>query len=387
MNHVKGLIHDGQAVSCFFRSSVEEPYRKALLQITERCNLSCAHCFVSAGNYGEEMSLAVIQETVVPRLLECRVTRVTLTGGEPFAHRDLMGIVRCLRKAAIEIGMCTNATMILPEQMEELAALGGIHINVSLDGFRPESHGKFRGNVGSFATTIKTIRQLAEHRLLQGLLVTPNNLAEAEEYAALCDFARQNGATYVLMNPLSNFGRGVKSKLRLATSVETMQRIRMMTEPFQQQMELTYIRFPNEKKLPLASCDAGHIIYVFVHGELTVCPYLVFAARTPQSQHRPEEFIVGNILHDADIAERLDAYKFHQRYQLGNNSTCNACSLNSTCGKGCPAAIIASGQRIEGVDRDLCPTISPLSTAGVGQQIERREREMASSALALSGVE
>src|SRR5690348_16639858 len=77
MNYVRGLIHDGQAVSCFFRSSVEEPYRKALLQITERCNLSCAHCFVSAGNYGDEMSLAVIKETVVPRLLECRVTRVT----------------------------------------------------------------------------------------------------------------------------------------------------------------------------------------------------------------------------------------------------------------------------------------------------------------------
>ena len=35
------------------------------------------------------------------------------------------------------------------------------------------------------------------------------------------------------------------------------------------------------------------IIYTFTTGAVTVCPYLVFAARTPQSQHSPEEFIVG----------------------------------------------------------------------------------------------
>ena len=40
-----------------------------------------------------------------------------------------------------------------------------------------------------------------------------------------------------------------------------------------------------------------------------MCPYLVFAARTPQSWHDPAEFIVGNIFADPDIAalERIGA--------------------------------------------------------------------------------
>lgn len=37
-----------------------------------------------------------------------------------------------------------------------------------------------------------------------------------EEYRRLCEFARENGARYVLLNPLGSMGRGVKSQRRLA---------------------------------------------------------------------------------------------------------------------------------------------------------------------------
>ena len=66
--------------------------RKALIQITERCNLHCAHCFVSSGDWGGHMTRHDIADKVLPRLLLARVERVTLTGGEPFAHPDLLAI-------------------------------------------------------------------------------------------------------------------------------------------------------------------------------------------------------------------------------------------------------------------------------------------------------
>jgi len=353
-NKKREIISKNRVSSCYFRSSVELPYRKALLQITERCNLHCAHCFVSAGDYGDTMPIEVIRNVVIPRLKECRVISVTLTGGEPFVHPDIIEIVCLLRNANIRVGICTNGTFISKDQMETLANVGDVHINISLDGFRPESHGRFRGDKASFAKTVETIRRLKQFRLLQGLLVTPNNLAEIIEYAEICEFAIQNNATYVLMNPLSSMGRGVKAQKVLGASDEAMQRIREITSPFSNRIQVVYIRFPNDQKLPLGSCEAGNIIYVFVNGEVTICPYLVFAARTPQSLYKPEEFIVGNIFKDADISDKLDAYKFHERYHLGNNSTCQNCPLNSQCGKGCPAAIIASGRRVEDPD-PLCP--------------------------------
>lgn len=93
-------------------------------------------------------------------------------------------------------------------------------------------------------------------------------------------------------------------------------------------------------------------------------PYLVFAARTPASQHTDAEFIVGNIFTDTDIAQRLDDYKLQDRYQVGTNATYESCSLNSGCGKGCPAAVVAAGGRIGEVDAEQCPVTTADQVAG-----------------------
>ncbi|ANN21838.1 hypothetical protein SD37_17390 [Amycolatopsis orientalis] len=138
-----------------------------------------------------------------------------------------------------------------------------------------------------------------------------------------------------------------------------MQEIFELTAPFDgPDLDIAHIRFPNAEQKPLSGCEAGTIIYVFTPGEVTVCPYLVFAARTPISRHPDTDFIVGNIFTDRDIAERLDNYAFHQRFQVGANDTCGTCALEPQCGKGCPAAVIAAGGRIGDVDAEQCPTVA-----------------------------
>ena len=350
----RSLIVDTHASSCYFRTSIDGDGRKALVQITERCNLHCAHCFVSSGNWGGHMRLEDLADKVLPRLAQARVQRVTLTGGEPFVHPQIMDICRLAAARSLPLGICTNATQTTDEQITELTGLGNVHINVSLDGFRPQSHGKFRGNVGSFHTTVATIRKFADAGLLQGLLSTPNALTDVEEFADLCEFAVDVGADYLLMNPLSSFGRGVKSQGRLAADTDKMRAIHQVTERFRHQgVELVHIRFPNDDK-PLAGCDAGKLIYVFADGLTAVCPYLVFAARTPQSRYPDTDFLVGNILDD-DVTGTLDGYDLAGKLRMGTNATCTSCSMNTTCGKGCPAALISQGRTIGDLDTEQCP--------------------------------
>lgn len=342
------------ANSCFFRSFTNGIHRKALLQITEVCNLHCVHCFISAGDYGEIMPFEVVQNIVLPRLVKCRVVRVTLTGGEPFKHPDIIRIVELFSVAGIRVGICTNATLIDGSQMELLARIGNVHINVSLDGFSPESHDRFRGVDGVFKTAVETITQLGKFGLLQGFLVTPNAFAQVSEYDELCQFAVENKAKYVLMNPLSNLGRGVKSRNKISAPNDMMREIKSITSRFEGSIQVVYVRFPNDK-LPLDSCRAGNTIYIFVRGELTICPYLVFATNTLASKYSPSEFVVGNILQDDDIALKLDAYNFQEKYCFGNNDTCRGCPMVQKCGKGCPAAIVSSGKMIGDIDSEVCP--------------------------------
>lgn len=354
----RSVTTGAQASSCYFRTTTDGRRRKALVQIDERCNLHCAHCFVSATRHGQTMPYEQITEVLIPRLTQCRMERVTLTGGEPTIHPRFLDVVRAFKDAGMQVGVCTNATTLDDQQISALKQIGGVHCNVSLDGFRPESHGRFRGDRDSFGVTVATVRELAAAGLLQGLLCTPNSLAEDSEYRELCEFAARQGAEYVLLNPLSSMGRGVKARSRLAATEERMRTIYQLTAPFDGvSLDVVHIRFPSTGQ-PLAGCQAGTIIYVFTPGEVTVCPYLVFAARTPQSRHDPAEFIVGNIFADEDIAQRLDAYHFERRYPMGANPTCGSCGMSSSCGKGCPAAVISAGNRIGAIDADVCPVAS-----------------------------
>lgn len=348
----------GVASACYFRSSTDGEERKALVQITERCNLHCAHCFVSARREGLDMEFAAIESTLLPRLAQARVRRLTLTGGEPFAHPDLLEVVALARRE-MQVTICTNATLISEDQIDELCSIGGVSLNVSLDGFSRESHGRFRGSPESFEQTLETMRRLGERGLLKGVLVTPNRLAMVDEYEKLCRFARRCGAEYVLMNPLSPMGRGVGGVQKLGASEEFMRSLATATAPFEDELEMVRIRFPNDGA-PLSNCEAGRIVYVFAGGELTVCPYLVFAARAPTSRHDPSEFIVGNVFTDADIAERLDSFPLEQRVKARQDPACGSCAMATECGRGCPAAVIAAGGIVGERDQEQCP--GPMET-------------------------
>jgi radical SAM protein with 4Fe4S-binding SPASM domain len=355
MSTRRAIAAKGVANACYFRTSTVGGERKALLQITERCNLHCAHCFVSAVREGSDIPLEVIREQILPQLLAARVARLTLTGGEPFAHPEVIEIVRAARAAGMTVTICTNGTLIDEEDLDALQSIGGVACNVSLDGFSAESHGKFRGNHASFDLTVATVRRLGERGLLKGLLATPNSLAQASEFAELCAFAKECGAEYVLMNPLASMGRGVRGARRLASAEAHLRQVAQLTDPFAgAELDVVQIRFPNDSA-PLSGCEAGTIIYVFATGEVTVCPYLVFAARTAGSQHSAAEFIVGNILEHADIARRLEEYRLHDRDTAPADSTCGSCALASGCGRGCPAAVIAAGGRLGERDREQCP--------------------------------
>lgn len=350
------IAPEGLVDACYFRSGPVEGGRKALLKITDRCDLRCAHCFVSATAEGTDMSVASIARAI-PRLKEARVANVTLTGGEPLVHPELPKILKRLVEGGFEVTVCTNAVSLSDELLCLVERLDHVSFNVSLDGITADSHGKFRGRRESFEATLENSRRLGRAGLLKGVLSTPNSLASGDEYDALFDLANDLGADYLLMNPLSSFGRGIRSRRRLRADDRTMSEIQTRIDDASgdESPEAVFIRFPNESR-PLSGCIAGDIIYVFVNGDVAVCPYLVFATENPGAKHRRDEFIVGNLFGDGDIASKLDAYKFHERYSVGANPSCAGCSANDSCGKGCPAAVIASGGTIGDVDADVCPT-------------------------------
>jgi len=271
----------GEAHCCYFRTLPDNNGLKALIQITEKCNLSCEHCFVCSSSKGKTITIDNFL-LILHRLTELNVNIVTLTGGEPFLHPDILEITRLLVENNIKVGICTNGTLINLDQINEFAKIGNIHINVSLDGFG-ESHDLFRHS--TCVNTVKNaIINLSEHGLLQGILVTPNIYAEVNEYKEICLFAKQYKAKYVLINPLSEFGRGIYNKRNSGVKKNILNEIYNLTKPLTQDgFEINYVRFPS-LSAKLSSCNANNIIYVYANGEISICPYIVFSAKHTNSK-------------------------------------------------------------------------------------------------------
>ena len=127
MSGVK-VCNENYCAACYFRTVAEYPNRKCLIQLTERCNLHCEHCFVSAENQGEMMDFDKFKKQIIPQLVKNNVKKVTLTGGEPFVYPKLMDVIRLLMDENIEISLCTNATLITKEFVQQIQNYKSIHL-------------------------------------------------------------------------------------------------------------------------------------------------------------------------------------------------------------------------------------------------------------------
>lgn len=332
------------ASACFFRSTVNLPYHKVLLQITERCNFRCSHCFVSSTVKGAEMSLDFITQKVIPNFVKSNVTKVTLTGGEPLYHQNVKSIIYELCRVGISVGICTNASLINEGFLDFAVSCENIHFNVSLDGLYFESHGKFRGNLSRsvYEVIISNIEKLGKRNLLNGILTTPNTYATIDEYSQLCRFAKNAGAHYVLMNPLSPFGRGHETQ-SLAYSKDMMIKLKNATQCFNNNtFEVVFIRFPNDKGLEVSGCPLGSFPYIFTNGDVVVCPYIVFASNNDDNSYTSDQFKLYNIgLEDVDLGDAISKFK------LPDGEFINHEKLKA---KGCCAIKVSKNLQLNSID-------------------------------------
>ena len=107
------------------------------LSVTDRCNLRCAYCMPERGmKFAHRDQLLSYEEllTLVDIMGDLGISKLRLTGGEPFVRSNLMSFLTELRKRDFlkKISITSNLTLIEPH-LEQLLQLGIKDVNVSLD--------------------------------------------------------------------------------------------------------------------------------------------------------------------------------------------------------------------------------------------------------------
>src|SRR5438876_5554406 len=111
--------------------------RDLRISVTDRCNLRCVYCMPAEGMawLPKEQLLTFEEITRFARVcLECGVTGIRLTGGEPTVRMDLPLLVKMLNelRPGLDLSLTTNALK-LTAMAEPLREAGLKRVNVSLD--------------------------------------------------------------------------------------------------------------------------------------------------------------------------------------------------------------------------------------------------------------
>lgn len=114
------------------------------ISVTDRCNLRCVYCVPECGVTRIPTERLLTEEELL------RITRaaakegiahVKVTGGEPLLRPNLAGLVQKIREIpGIETVTLTTNGILLPDQIDALAAAGISGINISLDTLNKERY-------------------------------------------------------------------------------------------------------------------------------------------------------------------------------------------------------------------------------------------------------
>jgi MoaA/NifB/PqqE/SkfB family radical SAM enzyme len=270
-----------------------------VVELTNRCNLSCSHCFV--GRHGGSDNLPIeILETVLSEAPSFGFDRVSFTGGEPTLYRWFGDAVRLTAQAGLRFGIVTNGWSFARAYPQLLEFRDALELVVfSLDGATATTHDGLRGE-GSFRRVLQAVSVCVAQGIPFGLntVVTAHN---RHELPRLVDLGSTLGAVAVRLCHL------MPSPLTTAQRADLSPRERHAVEEEVQRLAgdsavpvLMAPGFFTEDLFPCGPLQMEEI-NIDVHGNLTKCCHL--------SGH-------GNGTGQADVVGNLAEMSFADAYQL-----------------------------------------------------------------------
>ncbi|GAC1316678.1 MAG: hypothetical protein NVSMB25_02850 [Thermoleophilaceae bacterium] len=214
---------DGLPVMSMFGSAVFPP--RLWLYTNFNCNLACDYCVVASSPQARARAMSLQRfRTLVDEAVDEGFAELYLTGGEPFVHPEILAMIEyaCAR---LETVVLTNAMLFRGRRLrdlERLASLSRLTLQSSIDGARPETHDRWRGE-GSWARAIEGI-ELAGRLglpLRVAMTETPDNHSEVAELRRLLEGIGVQGDAFAV-RPLVQRGFAADRQVGMAITDAVM---------------------------------------------------------------------------------------------------------------------------------------------------------------------
>ncbi len=212
--------------------------------LSDRCNLRCAHCYQHA--HRESARSLADWHRILDRFLaflegDARTSRIpghiNVTGGEPFALRDLPALLDTFttHRAAFGFGILSNGTLVDRDWARRLKHWRPRYVQVSVDGTRA-THDAIRGE-GRFDQAVAGIAALVAARIPVVIAFTAHR-ANWREFPEVASLGRDLGVARVWADRLIPEGEG--GDMETLTPYETREFFELMRSSARIERPLLY---------------------------------------------------------------------------------------------------------------------------------------------------
>lgn len=311
--------------------------------LTRRCNLECAHCYISAGPSESASDELRTEEClrIAGEILQLNPSPLfILSGGEPLLREDLGLIAEFAAGRGATVVVGTNGTLLTAPRIRALRDAGVTGVAVSVDSLDPGRHDRFRHGHGAFDATAGALERLRAHRL-DFIVQTTVHKGNRAELPRLVAWAAEQGAVAFNCYFLVPTGRGARLSDLDAAAYESvltelvafhreyLGRMMVRAKCAPHFMRLLHATAPDSPVLHYQTrCPCGtQYCRITPDGKLTPCPYLPATA----GDLRRRSF--GEIWRESPLFRDLRAPRLGGR--------CGRCEYREVCG-GCRARAYAS---------------------------------------------
>lgn len=197
-----GLCQDHEQHSCL-----------TVIEITDRCNLSCPTCYaMSSPHYGRHRTVEEVEKMLdIIVANEGEPDVVQISGGEPTVHPDFFAIMDIAKSKPIRHLMLNTNGIRIAKDLEFAKKLAGyapdFEIYLQFDSFKPEALQHLRGE-DLTATRMKALEHLNALNLSTTLVVTLQKGVNDDEIGKIIEFAlKQKCVRGVTFQPTQIAGR------------------------------------------------------------------------------------------------------------------------------------------------------------------------------------
>ena len=322
----------------------------AYIEITGRCNASCPYCYnrqlvPSAADLPRSLLHSLFSE-----LYKEHITAIAISGGEPFLHPDIGGIIQDATEKGLSLMIISNGTCFIEEHLPLLLKYQP-SLQLTFDGWDDESHDNTRGN-GNFRLLINGILK-ARASGYKGIIrarinLHKSNISHLKDILCVIDtlnsqsagkFLAINDINLSIIHATENGGGSFSEYVPNTVFLENADLASICNE----WNESHNLQISYDKNMDLGCAYDGE-------PDSVNCSFRIALNGSvfPCQMFTDERYSLGNLylntLEEILRGEPLQAFIKQVRSRRDNLSECQSCGYQGFCHGGCPAnALIENG--------------------------------------------